>query len=180
MAKVEAGWMDYFAETMAVMRNEGLLLASVGRDRRPNVMTIGWGTLGSVWGRPVFLVLVRPSRFTYGLLEQVEDFTVNVPPASLSEAVAFCGMASGRQHDKFREKGLTAAAGKRVRAPIVKECVIHYECRTIHRNDVAAEALAPDIRSSFYPKGDFHRVYFGEVLAVYADPDARERLSVKG
>ncbi|OGG44673.1 MAG: hypothetical protein A3F84_11545 [Candidatus Handelsmanbacteria bacterium RIFCSPLOWO2_12_FULL_64_10] len=180
MEKVEAGWMDYFAETMAVMRNEGLLLASVGKDRRPNVMTIGWGTLGSVWGRPVFLVLVRPSRFTYGLLEQAGDFTVNVPPASLAETVAFCGMASGRQHDKFREKGLTASAGKRVRSPIVKECVIHYECRTIHRNDVVAEALAPDIRSGSYPKGDLHRVYFGEVLAVYADPDARERLSVKG
>lgn len=180
MGKITANWTTYFSETVGVMRNEGLLLVTVGKDKRPNVMTIGWGTLGSIWGLPVFEVLVRPSRYTYGLLEQSGDFTVNVPPASLSEVVAFCGMVSGRTHDKFKEKGLTPVPGKRVKAPIIQECVIHYECRTIHRNDILAEALSPAIRSGSYGQGDFHRVYFGEILTVYADPDARGGLSVTG
>jgi hypothetical protein len=27
-----------------------------------------------------------------------------------------------------------------------------------------------------YVSGDFHRVYFGKILAAYAEPDAMERL----
>jgi flavin reductase (DIM6/NTAB) family NADH-FMN oxidoreductase RutF len=120
---------------------------------------------------------VRPSRFTYGLIEGTPDFTVNVPPATLQETVAFCGMASGRQHDKFKEKGLTPVASRRVKSPIIRECVIHYECRVIHKNDIRSETLPPEILAGSYPKGDFHRVYYGEILAVYADADARKRLS---
>jgi flavin reductase (DIM6/NTAB) family NADH-FMN oxidoreductase RutF len=64
-----------------------------------------------------------------------------------------------------------------VRSPIIQECVVHYECRTLHRNDLAPEALAQAVREEFYSSGDFHRVYFGEIVAAYADEDASTRLS---
>ena len=65
MEKATIRYTDHFAETMQRMREDGLLLASVSRDGKPNVMTIGWGTIGSIWARPVFIVLVRPSRYSY-------------------------------------------------------------------------------------------------------------------
>lgn len=180
MAKVEVHYPEFFQETMNVMTNEGLLLASLDAVGKPNTMTIGWGTMGLIWGKPMFIVLVRPSRYTYGCLEATDDFTVNVPPKELAETVAFCGSVSGRDHDKFAERGLTAVPGKRVKSPIIEECVIHYECKVVHRNDVIPANLAPDIRAGAYPAGDFHRLYFGEILAVYADEDARERVSGAG
>jgi len=155
-----------------------LLLASVGADGKANVMTIGWGTMGCIWSRPVFIVLVRPSRHTYGRLEQVSDFTVNVPPRELSAAMSYCGTVSGRNYDKFQEAHLTPIPSREVRSPIIKECVVHYECRTLHRNDLAPEALAQAVREEFYPSGDFHRVYFGEIVAAYAE-DAGTRLSAR-
>ena len=60
MTKVQVRFTDYFAQTIQRMREDGLLLASVGADGKANVMTIGWGTMGCIWSRPVFIVLVRP------------------------------------------------------------------------------------------------------------------------
>jgi len=162
---------------MRRMREDGLLLVTAGADGKPNVMTIGWGTIGSIWSRPVFLVLVRPSRYSYTRLEESGgDFTVNVAPRELAEAVAHCGTVSGRDHDKFVEKHLTPVPSRQVRAPIIRECVIHYECRTLHRNDLAPDTLAQAVQDEFYAQGDYHRVYFGEIVAAYADEDAAKRL----
>ena len=179
MAKLTMHYTDLFAETMRQMRGDGLLLVTAGADGKPNVMTIGWGTVGAIWGRPTFVVLVRPSRYTYSRLEEVGDFTVNVPPPELADAASHCGTVSGRDHEKFQEKGLTVVPSKQVRAPVIKECVIHYECRTVHRNDLAPETVAQAILDDAYPEGDYHRIYFGEIVAAYADEDAKERLRKK-
>jgi flavin reductase (DIM6/NTAB) family NADH-FMN oxidoreductase RutF len=176
MAKVQVRYTDYFAQTIQRMREDGLLLVTQGADAKPNVMTIGWGTMGSIWSRPVFVVLVRPSRYTYSRLEQVSDFTVNVPPRDLAAAMSYCGTVSGRDHDKFQDMHLTPIPSREVRPPIIKECVVHYECRTLHRNDVAPEVLAQAVREEAYPGGDFHRIYFGEIVVAYADEDAAQRL----
>ncbi len=176
MAKVLVRYTDYFPQTIQRMREDGLLLVTMGADGKPNVMTIGWGTMGSIWSRPVFIVLVRPSRHTYSRLEQVSDFTVNVPPRELALAASHCGTVSGREHDKFQEMRLTPVPSREVRPPIIKECAVHYECRTLHRNDVVPAALAQAVREEAYASGDFHRIYFGEIVAAYADEDARQRL----
>jgi len=179
MAKVRVRYTDYFAQTIQRMREDGLLLATQGADGRPNIMTIGWGTMGAIWSRPIFIVMVRPSRYTYSRLEEISDFTVNVPPRELAAAASHCGTVSGRDHDKFKEMLLTAAPSREVRAPIVQECVVHYECRTVHRNDVLPDALAQAVRDEAYPGGNFHRIYFGEIVAAYADEDAEFRLCGK-
>jgi len=177
MDKVGIRYTDYFAETMRRLREDGLLLVTADSGGKPNVMTIGWMTIGTIWARPTLIVLVRPSRHTYSRLEQMGDFTVNVPPKELAEATAFCGKVSGRDRDKFQDARLTVVPAKEVRAPVIKECVIHYECRTLHRNDLAPSALAPAVVDQFYPQDDFHRVYFGEIVAAYADKDAAARLA---
>ena len=59
MAKVRVRYTDLFAQTIQRMREDGLLLATLGADGKPNVMTIGWGMMGSIWSRPAFIVLVR-------------------------------------------------------------------------------------------------------------------------
>lgn len=179
MAKVEAKWTDYLKETMRMLANPGALLVSVDNQGKPNTMAIGWGTIGIVWGKPIFIVLVRPSRFTYGLIDEAGDFTVNIPYPEMAEEVEFCGTVSGRDHDKFAERNLTPAPAKTVKSPIIAQCAIHYECQVVHKNYVLPQELTEEIISSFYPEGDFHRVYFGEILAVQADDDAKERLAGK-
>ena len=175
-SKVKAGYTDYLKETLDALGKPGLLLVSTDAKGKPNAMTIGWGTVGIIWGKPIFIVLVRQSRYTHELMEQTEDFTVNVLPADMADVVDFCGTKSGRDCDKFAEKGLTAVPGKKVKSPIIEECVIHYECKVVHKNDVLKDKLAAEITSSAYAEGDFHTIYYGEILSVSASPDAAEKL----
>jgi flavin reductase (DIM6/NTAB) family NADH-FMN oxidoreductase RutF len=180
MAKMLVPYLDYFAPTIQHMHAEGLLLVTVGADKKPNVMTIGWGTIGLIWGRPMFVVLVRPSRHSYTLIEQVSDFTVNVLPTDLAAAAKLCGTVSGRNRDKFREAHLTPIPGREVRAPVIEECAVHYECRIASRADLPPDQVMQGVRASYYPQGDFHRIYFGEIAACYADEDAMQRLALDG
>jgi len=168
--------MKYARETVKRMMEGGLLLTSLDASGRPNTMAIGWGTVGEIWGKAMFIVLVRPSRYTYGRIEATGDFTVGVPTAEMKDIVNYCGSKSGREVDKFKEKGLTAADATAVKTPIIKECIINYECKVVHKNDVIPENLARDIAEGAYPTGDFHRVYFGEIMATLACEDIEKKL----
>jgi len=177
MAKIVASYTDYLKETNKMLEHGGLLLASADTQGNLNAMAIGWGTIGIIWGKPIFIVLVRPSRYTHGLIETTNDFTVNVPTPELADKVSYFGTVSGRDQDKFKVTGLTATPGKKVKAPIVEECAIHYECRVVHKNDVIPDELTEEIYNGLYPHGDFHRIYFGEIVSVYADDDAKKKLA---
>ncbi len=175
MSKQTVGTFDYLAETMQALPS-GLLLVSLDRHRRPNAMTIGWGSLGIYWGKPIFTVPVRPSRYTFDCLEKTGDFTVNLLPRRLHDLAAFCGTVSGRDHDKLAEANLTAVPSAQVKSPGLEESVLTYECRVVHNNQVQSEELARELRRDSYPKGDYHTLYFGEILAVLADPQLRRKL----
>lgn len=166
MREVDMSFTRYLADTFEMMNNIGLLLVS-GEMNKCNVMTIGWGTTGIIWGKPVFMVLVRPSRHTYEFIERSGEFTVNVPTPGMREVVLFCGSVSGRNHDKFKEKKLIPLPGRKVRCPVIGDCSVSFECRVIHKNDVVPVTLFSDIPPEYYPEGDYHRVYFGEIVAAY-------------
>jgi flavin reductase (DIM6/NTAB) family NADH-FMN oxidoreductase RutF len=112
--------------------------------------------------------MVRPSRHTYKNIERGGCFTVNVPTEAMAGACALCGSKSGRDTDKFAACGLTAERAGAVEAPIVAESPLVYECRVVHTNDVMSPQLAEEIRKSAYPGGDFHRIFWGEILAARA------------
>jgi len=170
MAKIEVDYRDYFRLIAEALRGGGMLLVSVDRAGRPNAMTIGWAALGPVWGRPAFMAMVRPSRYTYGLIEESGDFTVNLLPKELARVLDFCGSRSGRDVDKFAAQGLTPVPGRKVKSPTVEQAIFSLECVVRGKADLSPEMLDPAIDRSAYPRGDYHRLYFGEILAAYAEP----------
>jgi flavin reductase (DIM6/NTAB) family NADH-FMN oxidoreductase RutF len=176
MATKKIHYTDYYAEVMKALTSHGLLIGSYDAAGKANLMTIGWGAMGSVWGMPLWFVLVRPSRYTYRCIEHSGCFTVNVPTEAMGKACAYCGSKSGRDVDKFAECKLTARKASTVLAPVVTECPIVYECQVVHSNDVIPSKLADDIRSGMYVSGDYHRVYCGKILAAYADTDGAAAL----
>jgi flavin reductase (DIM6/NTAB) family NADH-FMN oxidoreductase RutF len=131
MAKKVIDYRDGLTETMKAFDEDRVLLVSQGKQGSPNAMAIGWGQVGIIWRKPIFTVLVRPSRYTYKLIEEAGNFTVNIVPPSLKEVVQYCGATSGRDHNKFEEKHLTAIPPLRVKTPIIKECILHYECNRL-------------------------------------------------
>jgi len=175
MTKIEVPLTTYVEETINVLDRCGCLLVS-GNLEKANVMTIGWGLIGYLWSKPFFMVAVRPSRHTYQFMEAIEDFTVNVPKKGMEEIVDYCGSVSGRDHDKFKEKGLTLTPSKTVNSPTISECIIHFECKVAYKMNVEPSKLPNDILTSSYPSGDYHILYFGEIVATYADEEAHDQL----
>lgn len=167
MASREVPYTYRFDRTLEMLTNGGILLASTREDGSSNVMTIGWASVGVIWGLPVMVVLVRPSRYTYQFIEASQVFTVNVPTQEMRSYVDMCGTKSGRDVDKLA--GVSTSVGQRVEAPVLDECSLVYECKVVHSNDVIPANLVPDVARRSYPRGDYHRVYYGHILGAFAE-----------
>jgi flavin reductase (DIM6/NTAB) family NADH-FMN oxidoreductase RutF len=145
----------------------GAFLVVTGEKNKTNIMTIGWAQIGVIWGKPVMTVLVRPSRYTHGLMEKAGCFTVCVPPeGKMRKELAFCGSKSGRDHDKVKECGFSLKEGQAGTRYIAGSELV-YECRLLEHTEVQPAVLAQSVKDSFYKDGDFHTVYFGEITGAH-------------
>ena len=107
---------DYAGHICEAMK-KGILLTTKAGDE-VNTMTIGWGTIGIEWGRPVFVAYVRVGRHTRRMLDESREFTVNIPYGKVdSKILGFCGTKSGRDTNKFAELGLETVDSDIVAAP---------------------------------------------------------------
>ncbi len=163
----DISFSDEAGKALAALKEGAFLTA--GDSSKSNVMTIAWGSIGFIWGKPMFTVLVRPSRFTHRFMEEGSEFTVSVPVGSMKEALALCGSKSGRDTDKVKAAGLTLQAGKKVATPVVAGCGVYYECRTVYKYELTPGRLDKGLEEACYKNGDYHTVYVGEIVAAYTE-----------
>ena len=167
---------DYAKEITQALP-KGVLLTTRVRDK-VNSMTIGWGTLGVVWGEPVFIVFVREGRFTREQLDASGAFTVNIPYGGCDrKIISYCGARSGRDTDKIRDLGLTLVEADLVSAPAIRELPLTLECRVLYRQLQDRTAIPEEIRRTMYPEDvdsssplanrDCHVAYYGKILKAY-------------
>jgi flavin reductase (DIM6/NTAB) family NADH-FMN oxidoreductase RutF len=64
---------------------------------------------------------------------------------------------------------LTAIPAAHIKTPLIKECVIQYECKIVYAHDLIPAGLAASIVADCYATGDFHRLYVGEILACHRE-----------
>jgi len=156
---------DYANRTLEKLAEGGLFLIS-GHDK-PNIMTIGWSSVGIMWGKPIFTAPVRYSRYTHEILEWLEEFTICVPKDGMDKELAFCGTRSGRDVDKIKELGLTPLPSKKISVPSIKECAIVYECRVLYQANMLPENLDHSEESTWYKDDNYHTFFYGEILDCY-------------
>jgi flavin reductase (DIM6/NTAB) family NADH-FMN oxidoreductase RutF len=131
-----------------------------------NSMTVSWGSLGVMWNRPFAQVVVRPVRYTYQFMEQYPTFTLCAFPKTYRRALNLLGTKSGRDGDKISASGLTPEAATSVAAPVYQQAELAIECRKIFWHDFdPTHFLDPEIDKN-YPRKDYHRIYYGEIVAV--------------
>lgn len=103
-------------------------LISCGTMEKPNVMTAAW--TGIISSDPVITyVSIRPGRYSHDIIKESGEFVINLPNLPLARATDFCGIKSGRDIDKFKEAGLTAAPCSEIKAPQVLESPLSIECK---------------------------------------------------
>ena len=141
----------------------------VAGSERPNPMTVSWGGFGTLWDRPVATVYVRPTRFTFSLLDAEPVFTLNFLPEAFRYALDVCGATSGRDSDKWKATGLGRVPGEMIPVPRVAEAELALECRVVATLEIDPKRFLDPALDELYPKKDYHRVFLGEVLVAFAD-----------
>jgi flavin reductase (DIM6/NTAB) family NADH-FMN oxidoreductase RutF len=107
-----------------------ILLSINGADSDPDEVSVLWTFV--VNGNPPQIgVSAGSEHLARRLLDEHDDFVLNVPITSMIEAFDTVDMNSGRVADKFALSGLTRGQALSVDAPTVEESPIHCECRTI-------------------------------------------------
>ena len=131
-----------------------------------NTMTVSWGAFGWLWNKPFVQVVVRPTRFTYPFMEKYASFTLSAFSQEYRPALNLLGKKSGRDGDKIAEAGLTVQASAGVAAPGFSEAELLIECEKMYYDDLAPEHFLARHIATHYQQ-DFHRVYYGEIKAIY-------------
>jgi flavin reductase (DIM6/NTAB) family NADH-FMN oxidoreductase RutF len=159
--------LEEFAFDASIIHRQWLLLtAGEFLPGKYNAMTISWGSAGTIWNKPFFQVVVRESRYTRKFMESGEFFTLSAFPEDHRPALSLLGARSGRDSDKIKTSGLTPIPSKLAPAPGYAEAELIVECRKMYWQDIdPSHFLDPSITAN-YPKGDYHRAYFGEIVAV--------------
>lgn len=131
-----------------------------------NTMTVAWGSVGNMWNIPIVMVVVRPSRYTFEFINSFDTFTLCAFKEDYRGALNILGTKSGRDGDKISETGLTIIGSEKVAAPTFQEASLSIECKKIYSQDFDPKKFFDDRIEKKYPKKDYHRMFFGEIINV--------------
>ena len=147
-------------------------ILSVGTKDNHNSMTIGWGSLGSAWKKPIFTVYVKPETYTHEFMEKYDIFTVSFVKGSIYNDFVLYGSVSGRDFDKEKISG-THIKFLDDGGITFEEALEVYVCKKIavsHLKEEEVDKSIIDLYNSnlpVYSSTKPHTVYIGEIIGHY-------------
>lgn len=104
------------------------LVTCGGNPEEWNMLTVAW--TGTICSDPAMCYIsVRPERHSYPIIKRRMEFTINLTTADMARATDWAGVRSGKDHDKWKETGLTPLPGEKVSSPTIAESPLAIECR---------------------------------------------------
>ncbi len=146
--------------------NEGALVCARNKNGKFNMCTIGWGTIGTLWSKKVFITYVKPIRYTDKFLKDDDYFTVTFLNKSHKKDLVLCGTKSGKDIDKTNIPTLK---------PIKIEHGITFEgyeivfvLKKIYEGKIKNSEFynSDEIINHYYSKEKPHNVYVGEIINI--------------
>lgn len=121
---------------------------------KPNIITVAW--CGTICSDPVMVsISVRKERYSYGIISETGEFVINLTTKELAFATDYCGVKSGKDHDKFKEMKLTPLKAEKLSCPIIAESPVNIECKVTETKElgshdlIIAEVVAVDVSEEF-------------------------------
>lgn len=139
-------------------------LLTAGTKEKFNSMTISWGGMGTLWGKPVVTAYVRTSRYTHDFMDDNDYFTVSFYPEEFKSVLGVFGSKSGRDIDKMNYEGLTAVeAGESMS---FAEAEVTLVCKKLFKQKLDEANMPDDVVKAFYSSDASHDMYIGEVVDI--------------
>jgi flavin reductase (DIM6/NTAB) family NADH-FMN oxidoreductase RutF len=128
-----------------------LLVGTYDHAGKPNLMNAAWGGI-CCSQPPCIAVSLRKATHSYAGLVEHKAFTLGIPAQGQMQAADYCGIASGRDTDKFAAIGWTPVRSELVDAPYAAELPFVLECRLLHTLEIG-----------------LHTQFVGEIVDVKAE-----------
>ena len=154
---------SFHAEIFQMFDRKWALLTT-GTPEDFNTMAISWGGMGTLWGRPVVTVYIRPNRHTFGYMNASDFFTVSFYPEQFRKDLGVLGSLSGRDGDKVARTSLIPAEVPNGVSFRQAECTL--VCRKMYAQDMDAATIPDEVMRECYAAEPVHRMYIGEVMEV--------------
>jgi flavin reductase (DIM6/NTAB) family NADH-FMN oxidoreductase RutF len=170
---------ENFTENGFQWFHDAELLAAGDKDKS-NAMTIGWGGIGTLWGRTALTVYVAEKRYTKEFMDKAEYFTVMAFDVKDSKVLNYMGTKSGRDGDRSATPG-DACPDKKAQAlglhtaytangtPYYTEAAMVIECKIMYSAPFDPQYFKSDAPKRMYanfPAG-IHSMYIGEVVNAW-------------
>lgn len=141
------------------------MLVTAEKDGRVNMMTASWGGVGVMWGKNVAFIVIRPQRFTKGLVDAAETLSLSFLSEEYRDVLNYAGTASGRDEDKVKKSGLTVS--HEGDAPYFDQAQTVLFCRKLYRQNLdPAGFYDGGLDQKWYPGKDYHTLYIAEIEKV--------------
>lgn len=140
---------------------EEWMLICAGNQEKHNMMTASWGFLGEMWGKDCAVCAIRPTRFTYGMVDNGDTFAL----CFMGENKAvhkICGSKSGRDTDKVSECNLK---------PVFEDGTMYFEearlvliCKKLYSQNLEPECFCDKSADEKWYSNDYHKMFYGEIV----------------
>ncbi len=119
-----------------------------------NILTVAAVSFFS-FDPPMVMIGIVPTRYSFELIKNSQDFSINIPKQDQLEAVLICGSKSGRDVNKFEAAGLTPKKSLKIASYLIDECPVNLECKIVHTLDLQGS----------------HTWFIGEIVAAQKTKD---------
>ena len=157
-----------------------VLVTTHDRGKR-NIMTISWTMVLDF--TPLFALTTGPWNYSYAALRRSGQCVIAIPTVDLIDEVVGIGTCSGADTDKFERFGLTPLKARRVRAPLIKECLANIECKVVDivtkHNIVVLKGLAAYYDRARKEKRTLHAIGDGTFVVDGRRLDRRRMMRSK-
>ncbi len=148
-------------QPFSIKPNPAMAIASDGE--RTNGLTIGWGSVGILWNKPIFTVYVHATRYSKEVFDNAEYFSVCFYENEYRKQLGYFGRVSGRDEDKMNNVGLTVNSNDV--APYFDEACLVVLCKNVGRSDFDVNHV-DGYAFDWYSKDGVHTQYYGEIVKV--------------
>lgn len=116
------------------------VLVSCGNMEKSNIITVAWTGILNTEPAMVY-ISVRPTRYSYNIIKETKEFVINLTDESLTYAVDWCGVKSGKDFDKFKEMNLTKQKADFVKSPMIAESPVSLECEVVETKELGSHTM---------------------------------------
>lgn len=71
--------------------------------------------------------------------------------------------------NKIEAAGISTLSGQKVSVPVIAGAGLHFECKIVYKQEMGTALLDNGYHKMWYQDGDYHTMYYGEIVACYVE-----------